>query len=104
MAYTDEELANSPWIVTEDGLRLDGFETIPLPMQKPYPLLLWRNQPTTYNGKTYYNDGFPYHLLLKDIPEIDNTPVIYMGDKPITNIYYGNKPIIAVFFGKQRIM
>lgn len=92
------------WIIDNGNLTNDRFLKLEPYMAQPYPLLLWRNQPTTYNGKTYYNDGSPYHLLLKDIPEIDTVPVIYMGDKPITNIYYGNKPIIAVFFGKQRIM
>lgn len=73
MAFTDEELANSPWIITENGLALKGFETIPQPMSKPYPLSLWRIDETV-------NNGMPYHEFLPGLKRITLVPQTHFPD------------------------
>lgn len=59
------------WKIGEDGFptNIDFIDLPESPMEKPYPMAVWRIEPGV-------NDGFPYNMLLPEIRTYRFSPVI----------------------------
>lgn len=66
------------WEIGEDGYPTNTeFIDIPeSPMEKPYPLAVWRISDTEKDGNLYSNGGLPYNMLLPEMRTYRFSPVL----------------------------